>query len=184
MAAVGVTKTAGGVVVFGEEKRGEGGVSGVVAEELIHRAQEAIGLIERDAALAAEIGLKIGHEQGGGDAFAGNVADDEAEAFSSELQKVVVITADVAGREAVTRKFQSGDRWQRLREETRLDLFGDFEFLGGAAFGFEFFGEGPALRFNFVSDFIKADERERVAVRILEASERAAPDGGMLRLGR
>src|SRR5438445_9882576 len=61
MAAVGVAQAAGGVVIFGEEEGGEGTVGSVVAKELVHRAQEALGLIESDGALAAQIGLKIGH---------------------------------------------------------------------------------------------------------------------------
>src|SRR5216683_6755639 len=63
MAAVGVAQTAGSVVVFGEEKSGEGAVRSVVAEELVHGAQETLRLIESDGALAAQISLKIGHQE-------------------------------------------------------------------------------------------------------------------------
>jgi len=78
MAAVCVTQVTCGVVVLGEEKGGESAVGSVGAKELVHGAQEALGLIESDGALAAEIGLEIGHQEGGGDSFSGDVADNEA----------------------------------------------------------------------------------------------------------
>jgi len=57
MAAVDVAEAAGGDVVIGEEEGGEGAVGSVLREELIDGAEEALGLVERDGALAAEIGL-------------------------------------------------------------------------------------------------------------------------------
>src|SRR5258708_4997919 len=84
MAAIGVTQMACGVVVFREEESGESAVRRVVTKELVHGAQEALGLIECDGALAAEIGLKIGHQESGGDAFSGDVADHEAETAAAE----------------------------------------------------------------------------------------------------
>lgn len=38
VATVGVTDAAGGVVIFGEEKSGEGGIGSILAKELIDRA--------------------------------------------------------------------------------------------------------------------------------------------------
>src|SRR5437870_10653007 len=96
MAAVGVAQAAGGVVIFGEEEGGEGAVGSVVAKELVHRAQEALGLIESNGALAAQIGWKVGHQEGGGDACSGNVADDEVEAVAAEIDEIVIIAADFA----------------------------------------------------------------------------------------
>src|SRR5258708_2395825 len=69
VAAVGVAQTAGSVVVLGEEKSGEGAVGSVVAEELVHGAQETLRLVQSDGALAAQVGLKIGHQESGGDSF-------------------------------------------------------------------------------------------------------------------
>jgi hypothetical protein len=57
-----------------------------------------------------------------------------------------------------------------------LHLLSDFEFLGGAAFGFLTFGGGPALGFDGVSDLIKTDEGERVAVGIPKAAEDGSPN--------
>ena len=66
-----------------------------------------------------------------------------------------------------------------MREEAALDFVGDFEFLGGAAFGFEFGGSSAALGFEGVSDLVEADESESVAVDVAEAGDDAAPDGGL-----
>jgi len=106
MTAIGVTQAARGVVVFGEEEGGEGAVGSVVTEELVHGAQEALELIECDGALAAEIGLQIGHQESGGDAFSGDVADDEGETAAAETQEVVVIAADFAGLDAKASIFE------------------------------------------------------------------------------
>src|SRR5712671_1574015 len=117
MAAIGVTQAAGGVVVFGEKEGGERAVGSVVAEELVHGTQEALGLIESDGTLAAQIGLEIGHQESGGDSFSGNVADDEAEAVAAETEEVVVITTDLAGLNTKAGVFEGFERRLRLREE-------------------------------------------------------------------
>ena len=78
MAAIDVADAAGKFVVLGEEERGERAAGRVFAEELIDGAEKVLRVVTRDGALAAKIGLQIGHEQGRGDPFAGDVADDEA----------------------------------------------------------------------------------------------------------
>ena len=57
MAAVDVAEAAGRDVVIREEERGEGAVGSVLGEELVDGGEEALGVVERDSALAAEIGL-------------------------------------------------------------------------------------------------------------------------------
>ena len=57
MAAVDVAEAAGRDVVIGEEERGEGPIRSVLGEELIDGLEETLRVIERDSALAAEIGL-------------------------------------------------------------------------------------------------------------------------------
>ncbi len=57
MAAINIAEAAGGDVVVGKEEGSEGTVWGVLAEELIDGAEEALRLVERDGGLAAEIGL-------------------------------------------------------------------------------------------------------------------------------
>src|SRR5271155_6013450 len=79
VAAVGVAEAAGGVVVVGEEDGGVGGVGGVLEEKAVDGLEEEFRLVAGEGELAAGICLEIGHEEGGCDAFAGDVSDDEAE---------------------------------------------------------------------------------------------------------
>src|SRR5229473_1766848 len=66
MAAIGVAQVARGVVVFGEEESGERAVGRIVAKELIHGAHKALRLVQSEGALAAQVGLEIGHQESGG----------------------------------------------------------------------------------------------------------------------
>src|SRR5712664_1678200 len=84
MTAIGVTQATRSVVIFGEEQGGESAVGSVVAKELVHGAQEALRLVQSDGALAAEIGLKVGHQESSGDSFSGDVADHEAQTAAAE----------------------------------------------------------------------------------------------------
>src|SRR6202044_2641177 len=83
----------GAGIVSGEE---EGGVAvggrGFVDEhvDLTHELGEVARAVEGDS---AERGAQAGHEERGGDAFAGNVADGEAEAAILETEDVVVVAA-------------------------------------------------------------------------------------------
>ena len=144
---------------------------------MIDRAQKTLWVVAFDSALAAEIGLEIGHEQRGGDAFAGNITDHESESVAAETEKVVIVAADLASLMANTGVIERGELRKSLGKQARLDLLGDFDFLGGAAFGFEALCLGPMLGFDGVGDFIEADQGEGVAVRIAETAENAAPDG-------
>ena len=96
MAAIDVAEAAGGDVVVGEEERGEGAVGRILREELVDDAENIFHAIVRDGALATQIGLQVGHEESGGYAFAGDVADDQAEAVGAEVEEVVIIAADGA----------------------------------------------------------------------------------------
>jgi hypothetical protein len=62
-----------------------------------------------------------------------------------------------------------------LGKQAGLNLFGDFQFLGGAAFGFELGGEGSAMSFDPACDFVEADQSEGVSVGIFEAGMNSAP---------
>src|SRR5258708_22318304 len=94
MAAVGIAQAAGGVVVFGEEEGGECAVGSVVAKELVDGTKEALGLVEGDGTLAAQIGLKIGHQESGGDAFSRDVADEETHPLPAAIPEIVIIATD------------------------------------------------------------------------------------------
>jgi len=179
MAAIDVAEAAAGNMVVGEEERGEGAVGRVLREELVDDAKNIFQAIVRDGALAAQIGLQVGHQQRSGDAFAGNIADDQAEAVGAELEEIIIIATYGARGITVTGIVERLNRRADLREKTALDFVGDFEFLDGAALEFEFGGGGAALGFEGVSDFVEADEGESVAVGIAEARGDAAPDGSL-----
>ena len=179
MAAIGIAQAAGGNVVFGKKKGGERAVGSVLAEKLIDGLQEELELIQGDGGLAAKVGLEIGHEKGRRDAFAGNVADDQAETAGAEVEEVVVVAADLAGLKADAGVVESWDGRKSLGKKASLDLFGNFQLLGGAALGFEFFGNGATLRFHGVGHFVKTDKRESVAINVAEARKDAAPNGGL-----
>ena len=178
MAAIDIAQAAGRDMVIGEEESGERAVGRVLREELVDDAKNIFQAIVRDGALAAQIGLQIGHEEGGGDAFAGDVADNETETVRAEVEEIVIIPADGARGITVTGIVERLNRRANLGKKTALDFVGDFEFLGGAAVEFEFGGSGAALGFEGVCDFVEADERERVAVGIAEACGDTAPNGG------
>ena len=154
MAAVGVAEAAGAVVVLGEEEGGVGAGGGVLKEHAVDRGEKTLGRFKSDADLTAKIGLQIGHEERGGDAFSGDVADDEREAVAAEIEEVVVVSADVAGLDADAGVVEGLEHGQGLGEELGLDLLGDLELLGGAAFGLELIGDGSALGFNFLAQMI------------------------------
>src|SRR5260370_13811202 len=158
MATIRVAEAADGVVIFSEEEGGKGAVGCVVAEELVDGAKKALGLIESDGALAAQVGLKIGHQESSGDAFSGDVADDETDALAAEVEEVVIVTADFASLDAEAGVFEGFERRLRLREEPSLDLFGDFDFLCGAAFGLQPLGKGAALSIDGVGDLVETDQ--------------------------
>ena len=157
MAAIDVAEAAAGNMVVGEEERGEGAVGRVLREELVDDAKNIFQAIVRDGALAAQIGLQVGHQQRSGDAFAGNVADDQAEAVGAELEKVIIIAAYGARGITVTGIVERMNRRAALRKKTALDFVGDFQFLGCAAFELLELGGGrAALGFKGVSDFVRS----------------------------
>lgn len=66
-----------------------------------------------------------------------------------------------------------------LREQPGLDLLGDFQLLGGAAFGFEFLGKGAAMSLDAAREFVEADQSEGVSIGIFKASVNSAPPGSL-----
>src|SRR5271170_6087154 len=74
----------------------------------------------------------------------------------------------------VLERFQ---RRQSLREKPGLNLFGDFQLLGGVALGFQSFSGQAPLRFQFPAYLVEAHQGKRISIEIAETSEHAAPDG-------
>ena len=182
VAAVGIAKAAGDVVVVGEEDGGVGGVGGVLEEEAVDGLEEDLGLVASQGELAAEVGLEVGHEKSCRDAFAGDVADDESESLAVEGQEVVVVAAHVARLKADAGVVE-GFKWGKsLREEAGLDLAGDLELLCGAAVGLDFCGGDLALLLDLAGELVSADQLEAVAVHVLETSKGDSEDGLLRRL--
>src|SRR5579872_2096633 len=139
-------------------------------------------MIQCTRRLAAQIRLKVGHEQGGGDAFAGNVADDEAEAAPTQIEEVEIIATNLAGLQAQSGIFKGFGFGADLREQARLHLFGDFDFLSGAAFGLVFLSESTPLGFHAPGEFVEAGKTERVPVGIFETGVDSSPLGNVGRI--
>ncbi len=139
VASVYVGEDAGVGVVLGVE---EGGVTvggrGLVDEavDVAHQRGEIAGLQQR---CATQAGAEAGHEEGGGDAFAGDVAESEGEArrrraagTAGEKEEVVVVAADGLGGAAEAGEIDALEMGVDLREEALLDLAGDLNFAGDA----------------------------------------------------
>src|SRR5579883_570468 len=177
VAAIRIADAAGSVVILGEKERGEGSVGRVFEEKPVDSAQQTQRIIAVDGALAAQIRLEIGHKERGGNAFSGNVADDEAQAIVDEAEEIVVVAPNLAGLLADAGVVERRELREILRKQARLHALGDFEFLGGTLLGFEAPLVLAALGFDAAGYFVEADQGEKIAVGIPEAAEGAAPDG-------
>ena len=102
-------------------------------------------MFQSDGALAAQIRLQIRHQQSRGDSFARDVADHQPQALLTEIQKIVVIAAHLAGLDANARIIERAKGRQRLREKPGLHHACNFQFLGRTAFEFQLLGDGAAL---------------------------------------
>ena len=80
VSGVDVGEEAGGGVVFGVEEGGVAVGGGGVVDEAIDLGDEGGERTLLQAGDAAEAGAEAGHEEGGGDAFAGDVAEGDGEA--------------------------------------------------------------------------------------------------------
>ena len=163
-------------IVGGEE---EGGVAvrrrGFVDQhvDLVHELGEIAGSVEGDA---AERGAEAGHEERGGDAFAGDVTDGEAEAAVLEIEDVVVVAADTEGGAAGSGEGGAGDDGHLLREEALLDFAGDLHLAVDALALGGFGGEGVGELGNFEGEAGLAGDG-------LQDLEIGAGPGGLRALG-
>src|SRR6516225_7491922 len=97
MAGVAVDEGALGGVQNGAEKSNESVGGDGCAEHAVDDAADARRTVQV-ANGCAQTSLHIGHEQSGGNAFAGNVGDADGQAVSTESQDIEVISAYGAGR--------------------------------------------------------------------------------------
>src|SRR5207249_8139039 len=74
-------------------------------------------------------GLQTGHQQRGGDSFAGNVGDGDGHVRRAGLNEVVVIATDRARRSANSLDFDSWNRRQGAGKELVLHFAGDGDFI-------------------------------------------------------
>src|SRR5260370_2937177 len=63
------------IIVFGKEKRGIGAVGRVFIEQLVHRPQEPLRLIQSDCTLAPQVSLQVGHQESGTDPLSSRITD-------------------------------------------------------------------------------------------------------------
>src|SRR6202000_3077031 len=91
-----------------------------------------------DADETAEEGVELGHEHGGGDAFAGDITEDEEELAVGE-DEIAVVSADGAGGCVMIASFPTAGAEIRRGQETALEIGGEVEIAleGGAACGRE-----------------------------------------------
>src|SRR6185437_5171175 len=138
MPAVGVTQAARFVVVIGEKERRIRIVSRVFIEEAVYGAEEKFWIRQRKSALAAQIGLQVGHQQSSSDPFAGDVANHQTQPAFSYVQKIEVVSANLMRLQAQTGIFERFYFGMYLRKQTSLYLSGDLNFLAGPLFGLIF----------------------------------------------
>ena len=67
-----------------------------------------------------------------------------------------------------------------LGKEPGLHLSGNFHFLAGTAFGFQFLRGGASLCFGRLGHFVEADQREGILIDIFEAGEYSSPNRWLL----
>src|SRR5579864_1553648 len=130
---------------------------------------------ERESALATQVGLEVGHEKSGGDPFARDISDDEAELLLAEIEKVEVVAADLSSLQAEPGVFERFGLGMNLRKQARLDLLGDFDFLRHAAFGFELLCQRTTMSFHAAGQFVETREAEAVAVGIMKTGVDTSP---------
>ena len=147
MSAIGVAEALRFIVVFGEEQGGVGTVGGVLVKKAIYRTKEDLGMSEGESALATHVGLQVGHEQGCGNPLPGDVTDYKAEMLLAEIEKVEVISANLAGLEAETSVLERLGWRLNLGKQPCLNLLGNLDFLSGAPFRIPFLPLRAALAF-------------------------------------
>jgi hypothetical protein len=148
------------IVIFSEEKCGVVAVGSIFIKQLIHRPQELARLLCGDRALAAQVGLQIGHQQSARDSLTCDIANDEAKPVLAQIQKIVIVSPHLPRLKTRARVFQSASCRHSLRKEPRLHLPCDFQFVRGATFRFDLLGDRAALRCNSECQFVEASKAE------------------------
>ena len=80
--------------------------------------------------------LKAGHQQTGGHAFTGDIADQHSHAAVGEFEEIVVVAAHRAARRGLAGDIQPFDRRRGSGQQALLDQRGLLHLLGHGALGF------------------------------------------------
>src|SRR5207237_9402026 len=96
MTAIDVVEPPRFVIIFAKEERGVRAVGRVFVKELIHGFQEPLWLIQCNSTLAAQVRLKISHQERRSDPFSCDIADDQSKPFLTEIQEIIIITSNLA----------------------------------------------------------------------------------------
>jgi len=83
-------------------------------------------LVQRDRALAPQIRLQVRHQQCRRDPFSHDVADHHPQPLRTQIEKVVVIAANLPRLDAHARIVERFDHRPLLRKQSRLHFLGDF----------------------------------------------------------
>src|SRR5579859_6341964 len=132
VSGVGVAQRAGRAVIDRNEKRREAVVASVAHQVGIqagYKFSRAHVFASRREQLAAQSGLKTGHQQSGGNSLPRNVRKRDGHVRRAQLDEIVVIAADGARRLANGFQFHAGNARHLLRKELVLDLAGDGDFI-------------------------------------------------------
>src|SRR5215469_15960937 len=133
MTAIRVAQLARLIVVFSKEDRRVVVLGAILVKQLIHRSQESLRLFPSRRALAAQIRLKICHQQSSRNALARYIGNHQAEPSLAEIQKIVIIAPDSASGVAKANIGEGLKRRIPLWEEARLYLLGDCQVVSGLA---------------------------------------------------
>src|SRR5579884_386374 len=96
MSAIDITHCLMRVIVFGKEKRGIRIVGSIGIKKAVDGLQQIVWLLVRQCQLSAQIGLKIGHKQSASNSLSGNVPSNKADLLPAKVEKIVIISADLA----------------------------------------------------------------------------------------
>ena len=148
MARIRVTEGPSGAVINSDEKGGEAIVARVAHKMLVQAGDEFGGAETFRAVgehLAAERGLKAGHQKSGGDPFTGNIRDGDGNMCRAELDEIVVVAAHGTSRFADGFDFHAGHGGQGAGKELILHFARDGNLIL-EALAFVLFFDEPADR--------------------------------------
>ena len=109
-----------GGIVLGIKECGVAVVGRSVEEHLVDARDESRDIVARAHGVRAQGCLQAGHREGGGDAFAGDVAEGNAKLAIRQSEKIVVVPANTKSGAAAAEVVEAGNPGQSLREEALL----------------------------------------------------------------